>query len=542
MGGKNVSTDIDFVSILAHRKLFKLNATVEESIDGGNDDDPSIESTSANDEGSIDDPTLDARHLTDVAAASDNDHGDRLEQQQDSEHSSSPSQSLSIADTDLGVIEGLRDVLSRDADPGGRLHHVDDPKVAYWIKLFQFAQSERRIRKGTVRPYGIIGMFSNVSDIRSDLKWAQDAAYRREHGSPYISWEDFYDKETKGRVYPFFTYTFMTASVALMVIAFHKNDWKVEEMKVNPMVGPSSEVLLELGALEGRLMIENSQWWRLLSPMFLHAGIIHLLLNMTVMLLLSHTVERNHGFLLTTFLFFLSGVCANILSALMQPGYVLVGASGGIFGLVGLCVADITLNWKLLFLVLQSRRTDDPPSRCDKCLCFWILALDLLINSLVGFTPYVDNFAHMGGLVYGFLMSCAMLERLPLSFLGATSSLCHRFRINALRFAGAILSLSLILLSIILLSRSDGQTTPCPRCRYISCIPFPFWTENKWWYCDDCSTVSGKGYKRVRDDYYSEIDIDCPSGYTVTVDVFDEQFVSTAEISSRLSDYCRAEC
>jgi hypothetical protein len=193
-------------------------------------------------------------------------------------------------------------------------------------------------------------------------------------------------------------------------------------------------------------------------------------------------------------------------------------------------------------LVLQSQLPEGSSDRPYKVLCFGLLVTDLFINSIVGFTPYVDNFAHMGGLVYGFLISCTMMELLPLSFLGVSSTICHRLRIYALRICSAILAGSLMLLSILLLSRSDGLTTPCPSCRYISCIPFPFWKESKWWYCDDCSSVTGRSYKRVMDDYYNKIDIYCPTGYTVTVNVLDEEFVSTAEISSRLPEYCRAEC
>jgi hypothetical protein len=265
-------------------------------------------------------------------------------------------------------------------------------------------------------------------------------------------------------------------------------------------------------------------------------------LNMIVMQFLSRTIEQNHGSLVTMLLFFVSGISANILSALMQPGYILVGASGGIFGLIGLCVADITLNWKLLFLVLQNRLPEGSSIRRYKLLCFGLLLTDLFINSLLGFTPYVDNYAHMGGLVYGFLISCTMMGLLPLSFLGVSSSLRHRVRIYALRLSSAILSGSLILLSIVLLSRSDGLTTPCSSCRYISCVPFPFWKESKWWYCDDCNSVTGRSYKRVVDEYYNRIDIYCPLGYNITINVFDEEFVSTAEISSRLPEYCRAEC
>jgi hypothetical protein len=111
----------------------------------------------------------------------------------------------------------------------------------------------------------------------------------------------------------------------------------------------------------------------------------------------------------------------------MQPGFILVGSSGGLFGLMGICVADIVLNWKVLFLVFCNE-DGSPVSWSVKCCAVIWLVLDLMANAIIGFTPFVDNFAHMGGLAYGFFISLTVLQCLPLSFFGRGNGVLFKLR------------------------------------------------------------------------------------------------------------------
>jgi membrane associated rhomboid family serine protease len=436
-----------------------------------------------------------------------------------------------------------------------------DPKILLWIKLFHFAHGQRLKKKRSI-PYLVVNLFTNVSNIRSDLIWAQDAAHRREVRLPYISYEDYYKKEQNGLIRPYFTYMYILACIAMMLVAFDRNNWQIADPKINPMLGPPPEVLLELGALESRTMIANNQWWRLVTPMFLHAGIIHLAINMLAMILMMRIIEQSHGMSSTAGLFIVSGLAANLISALLQPGFILVGASGGIFGMLGLMLADIALNWRLLWIVFASQHWDDYAKTQGKNLtdrqrgCYnWVfrfkvilfLVLDVVVNSLVGLTPFIDNFAHMSGLVYGFLLSSTVLEHLPLRFLGAKNGFCHRLRIGCLRLGGAIISFMLMATSAYFLRQSDGTTSPCPKCKFISCIPMPFWKEqgDRWWECyDDCATVRGTAFRaNENDQFFDELEIFCPDGEaTVTIDVAKEQFEGVGDVSVALPDLCRTYC
>lgn len=64
-----------------------------------------------------------------------------------------------------------------------------------------------------------------------------------------------------------------------------------------------------------------------------------------------------------------------------------VGASGGIFGLIGACLADICMNWGLIF----NKEVNGEKSHAHIYVIL-VLVLDIIINSVIGLTPFVDNF------------------------------------------------------------------------------------------------------------------------------------------------------
>ena len=76
------------------------------------------------------------------------------------------------------------------------------------------------------------------------------------------------------------------------------------------------------------------------------------------------------------------------MSAIFLPEYITVGASAGIFGLIGACLADIFMNWALLFNGFVNGE-----SKNRHAVVLFVLFLDIFVNSLVGLTPFVDNFA-----------------------------------------------------------------------------------------------------------------------------------------------------
>jgi membrane associated rhomboid family serine protease len=220
--------------------------------------------------------------------------------------------------------------------------------------------------------------------------------------------------------------------------------------------------------------------YRLFVPLVLHAGVIHFVFNMLAIWFVGAPLERCHGFINIACLFIVSAVGGNILSAVFQPHVISVGASGGIFGLLGVCLADIFVNWDLLFLKLEG---SDEISACRNIQVLLWLLFDMTINILIGLTPYVDNFAHMGGLFYGVFYALPLVDRLGIHFFG-NLGFCFNLQTCTLRLFGFLAGCCLLMVSSLMLVNSDGVNSPCDKCRYISCAPFPFWKEEKWWECE----------------------------------------------------------
>ncbi|TFY83996.1 hypothetical protein EWM64_g4 [Hericium alpestre] len=131
---------------------------------------------------------------------------------------------------------------------------------------------------------------------------------------------------------------------------------------------------------------EPNQWWRFITPIFLHAGIIHILLNMLAQLTAAAEVEREMGSPFFFIVYFAAGIFGNVLGGNFSlVGVPSVGASGAIFGVVAVSWIDLFGNWQFQY----------------RPLVFMII--ELIIGIGIGYIPYVDNFAHLGGFLMGIL-------------------------------------------------------------------------------------------------------------------------------------------
>lgn len=206
--------------------------------------------------------------------------------------------------------------------------------------------------------------------------------------SRYKAWFEYVDEKGTGKNRPFFTYIILFLCTGFLLASIAINGWSVEPFSVNPMIGPSAETLVILGAKNSALIVEDKEVWRLLTAMVLHAGLIHYLLNMLALWFVGSAVEICHGFWSSLLLFVAPAVGGTLLSAIFLPEYITVGASAGIFGLIGACLADICMNWSLLFNEFVNRE-----NRHRHTVILLVLFADVVVNSLIGLTPFVDNFA-----------------------------------------------------------------------------------------------------------------------------------------------------
>ena len=171
----------------------------------------------------------------------------------------------------------------------------------------------------------------------------------------------------------------------------------------------------------------------------------------------------------------------------------------------------------------------------------WLL-FDIVINCLVGLTPFVDNFTHLGGMVYGFLCGLSTIERLSTDFFGIATSFWTKLRNILLRFSGLIISVVLIMITTAVLVDTDVGKSPCPSCRYVSCVPFPPWAgeDNKWWYCDDCSKITADA--KLDDSGYYSLSMTCPDGQIEDIDLSSQLVTDRQWIRKQLPGMCRKHC
>jgi len=151
----------------------------------------------------------------------------------------------------------------------------------------------------------------------------------------------------EGNHKPIFTLLAIVINTVLFLVSIAKNGWDIAPLKVNPMIGPDSSVLVDLGAKITSKIVEG-EWWRLIAPMWLHAGFLHLLMNMVMLWRLGSNLEQAFGTLRIFCIYFLSGLFGVLMSAIFLPGILGVGASGAIYGLVGALFGDFYHNYEYI--------------------------------------------------------------------------------------------------------------------------------------------------------------------------------------------------
>lgn len=175
-------------------------------------------------------------------------------------------------------------------------------------------------------------------------------------------------------------------------------------------------VLVAYGAKMNAL-INSGEWWRFVTPIFLHGGILHLLMNMYGLWVLGPYVERLYGSAKFVVFWVLTGVAGVVASYLtVRPNMQLnavsrflfkngdpvsVGASGALFGLIG------------VLFVFGIKFRHELPDGFKRAFGTGMLPT-ILLNVFIGFTiPVIDNAAHMGGLLAGAALALVVGYKRP---------------------------------------------------------------------------------------------------------------------------------
>jgi len=163
--------------------------------------------------------------------------------------------------------------------------------------------------------------------------------------------------------------------------------------------GMNGETLYRLGACFGPSIYQRHEWYRLITAMFLHGGLIHIGFNMMVLMDIGPIVEEVYGSARYFFLYVVMGAASFVVSSL--AGHFSLGASGAILGLVGLMIAITTRRGGTYMRELRSR------------LISWVVTIFVMGLLFTGMRT--DNWAHAGGLAAGFLLGKMFTDRQPLN-------------------------------------------------------------------------------------------------------------------------------
>ncbi len=137
--------------------------------------------------------------------------------------------------------------------------------------------------------------------------------------------------------------------------------------------------------------VQKGEVWRLVTSIFVHTGLLHLLCNMVTLYAVGPIAERYYGKIKYLLIYIGSGILGSLLSVVLS-NYASVGASGAIYGLFA----------SIIFFGYKYRATLDGFLRSNVVP---VVIINLILSFMI---PGIDVFGHIGGLVGGFLFSYAL--------------------------------------------------------------------------------------------------------------------------------------
>lgn len=288
------------------------------------------------------------------------------------------------------------------------------------------------------------------------------------------------------RWFPWMVPTFVVANIAMFLITMFINNcpknsvscvadflgrFSFQPLKENPLLGPSSSTLEKMGALEVSKVVHRHQVWRLISCIWLHAGVFHVLANMLSLVFIGIRLEQEFGFVRIGLLYVVSGFGGSMLSSLFIQSSISVGASGALFGLLGGMLSELITNWTIY---------------ANKFAALLTLILIIIVNLAVGILPHVDNFAHIGGFVSGFLLGFVFLIRPQFGWVSQRNAspghIAALVKPKHKMYQYVLWVMSLILLTVgftvgmVMLLRGVNGNDHCSWCHYLSCVPTSKWS------------------------------------------------------------------
>ncbi|WCJ44559.1 RHOMBOID-like protein 8 [Euphorbia peplus] len=248
-----------------------------------------------------------------------------------------------------------------------------------------------------------------------------------------------------------------------------------QPLSENPLLGPSASALDKVGALRKSMLVKHKIWHFFVCP-WLHAGLIHLIINLTGVIFLGIYLEQEFGPLRVGVIYLTSALFGTLVTAVFVRDSPVVCSSGAQFGLLGAACSTLLRSWELY---------------TDKVKAVVILFIIFASNFIIGFLPYTGNYSNIGGLISGFLLGIVLLsppqlkklsEKNPGVYVHGASILKQNFDRPVLRSVALTILAFLIVGFLVLILFGINISKYCRWCGYFDCIP------SKSWSCSDVST------------------------------------------------------
>ncbi|ORX57858.1 rhomboid-domain-containing protein [Piromyces finnis] len=196
-----------------------------------------------------------------------------------------------------------------------------------------------------------------------------------------------------------------------------------------------------------------NQWIRFIVPIFLHCGIIHIIINLIFQIRTGIQMERDFGTWRMMIIYMASGIFGFAFGADISYAIPSVGCSGALYGLLGCLLLDLVQNWKLIV---------NPFKELIKMLFIIIFSFG------IGLIPFVDNFAHVGGFITGIFSGLIFM---PTIIFGKWDLRRKRFLM--------VISIPILIGMFVWVFKAFYQEdkTSCKWCKYITCVPINHWCD-----------------------------------------------------------------
>ena len=241
---------------------------------------------------------------------------------------------------------------------------------------------------------------------------------------------------------------------------------KVETWERNPLFGSDTDTMLAYGAMSTSRVYDNGSSWRLLTCIFIPAGLIELMVLICMTFKIGLCLERRWGTIRMMSVCLVASICAALSTSIFVPKTTATaGASYVYISALGMFLYHIAVH-KQSILDIRSGLADLE----DKFFCVRVACCLLL-----GIFPFVGLIQSVLALIFGFLASAVIIP--PPLYGNSARKMCDGIAIS--QFISSVLILSSLTFGGLILYKKLDTTSVCPSCYNINCIETNLWTCSK---------------------------------------------------------------